>query len=129
MQDNVPSRFLGTPPAVYQQYTGPIFVPAINSYAPRPYLSPVSTAVDTFIESGRYDTYGRGAAISSSGDPSMPDYLHSLTPASSRNVSNTQESNSTAGQMFTDWGIFDSAYHGPNGPIVSGYVIFSVRQI
>ena len=120
MQDNVQSRFLGTPPAVYQQYTGPIFAPATDSYVPRPYLSPVSTAVDTFIDSGRYDTYGRRAAVSSSGDPSMPDYLHSLTPVSSRNVSNDQEFNRTARQMLTNGGTFDSAYHGPNGPIVSG---------
>lgn len=120
MQDDVRSRLRVTTPVVYQQYTGPISMPTSDSYVPRPYWSQVSTALDTSIDNGRYDTYGRWAAASSSGDQSIPDCSHSSTPISSRSVSNNQEFNWTASQMLTDEGIFDSAYHGPIGPIGSG---------
>ena len=127
MQDNVQSTFLLTP-VVCQQYTGPVSMPPGSSYVTRPYWSQVSTALDNFIENGRYDTYGRRAAGSSPDDQSMPDYPHSLTPVSSRSVPNNQEFNSTASQMLTDGGIFDSPYHGPNGSIGSGWVSLSVQQ-
>ena len=120
MQDNVQSRFLVNPPVVYQQYSGAISIPPGNSYAPRPRWSQVSTPFDTFVDNSCYDTYGRRAVASSSGDQSMPDYSHSSTPLSSRSVSNNQDFNSTARQFLMDGQAFDPAYHSPKEPVGSG---------
>lgn len=53
-----------------------------------PYWAPMPAGYDIFMDGARYQTFKKWAAPSSSGDLSMPDYSHSLTPASSRNHSN-----------------------------------------
>ena len=59
-----------------------------------PYWSPMPQTYDLFTD---YQAIRKWGAPSSSGDQSMPDYSHSLTPASSRQHSNHQDHLSLAG--------------------------------
>lgn len=61
-----------------------------------PYWAPMPAGYDIFMDGARYQTFKKWAATSSSGDLSMPDYSHSLTPASSRSHSNHQDPVSAA---------------------------------
>lgn len=88
--------------------------PAWNSIIPMP---------DPFVESGRRSGQGHFAERSTASDLSMPDYSHSITPASSRNATNglaTQTRSATTvqhrGSLFDDFiPIFSSRNDGVSG--------------
>lgn len=110
---NVPARMVVAPSVIYQDPTGPGLYPSSNLHFPRPYWPQIPTTYDTYVDNSRYHTFGSWAAPpSSSSDLSMPDYSRSLTPASSRNLSNS------AAQV--PLGGVESDYYSPNGPVSNG---------
>ena len=83
-----------------------------------PQIPPVYDAIPSH---SRYQVHGRLPAPSSSGDQSMPDYPHSSTLASNRNMSDHQDhSDSTAGVLTNVDNIYDSCYCSPDRLLSSG---------
>lgn len=85
-----------------------------------PYWAPMPAGYDIFMDGARYPTFKKWPAPSSSGDLSMPDYSHSLTPASSRSHSNHQDPLSAA--IMDDMLNPEELDNSPNRPASRGTI-------
>ena len=85
------------------------------------YWSSMARANDVMGDARWYTSRQRGAA-SSSGDQSMPDYSHSITPASSRTHSNHQDPTNAPG--ISDYGetANEDLQYSPNRPMSRGTI-------
>ena len=123
MLDSVQARMAVVPPLVYQDPTVSGLASSSHLQFAHPYWQQIPQAYDLFLGNGRYQAYGRRPTTSSSGDQSMPDYPHSLTPSSSRNISNNQDHQDPTAEVLTNVGtILDSCYYSPNRPASNGTV-------
>ena len=121
MPVTIQSRMAMAPPLAYPDYMAP---PA-RTRPPQlgdPYWSPMPPAYDVFMDDTRYHAFRRWGAPSSSGDQSMPDYSHSLTPASSRTHSNHQEPVTVVGAPINTTVTCGELDNSPNRPASSGTI-------
>lgn len=90
-----------------------------------PYWSARPPAYDIFMDDARYHALMRWGAPSSSGDQSMPDYSHSLTPASSRTHSDHHNQLHAGRNTDTTTHVttaFDQVDISPNRPASTGTI-------
>ena len=123
-QETIQSRVTAGPAITYQDYLAASTRPR-GPQIGDPYWSPNVPSHDIFMDDARYQAFTRWGAPSSSGDQSMPDYSHSLTPASSRAHSdhhNHLQSARTAHATTNGNAIFDQVDDSPNRRASTGTI-------
>ena len=122
--DTIQSRVPAGPILAYQDYLGASARPR-DPQIGDPYWSARPPAYDIFMDDARYHALLRWSAPSSSGDQSMPDYSHPLTPASSRTHSDHHNQlyygrNADTATAVT--ATFDAVDMSPNRPASTGTI-------
>ena len=121
--DSSQPKVMMVPSYAYQDHSASGLVASRNPPFAQPYWPQVPPVYGACYDNGGYHAYRRRPAPSSSGDQSMPDYSHSLTPSSSRNISHNHDPQDQMAEVFANvGGILDSCYHSPNRPVSNGTV-------